>query len=208
LSGLLRWIGGVLVLVLGLELLAVLSANAWAEEAFRQLLVDTLIKGAPLALVGLLLMLVGSRLDLPKQQRTPLRWTVFGVGLALALALLVAVPVTIGGNTILQVQADQAVNQKRSELDRAQAESSNPQLIEALVGQLQQAGQLAPNSSAAQQKSQAQQFIDGRLGQLRQQLQQAERARALTLGQRRFSGTAVALVMALSTAAVALAAIL
>jgi Na+-transporting NADH:ubiquinone oxidoreductase subunit NqrB len=97
----LRWIGGVLVLVLGFELLAVLSANAWGEEAFRQLVVDTLIKGSPLALVGLLLMLIGSRLDSPQQQRTPLRWTVFGVGIALALSLLVAVPVSISGRSKL-----------------------------------------------------------------------------------------------------------
>ena len=208
LAGLLRWIVGVLVLVLGFELLAVLSANAWGEEAFRQLVVDTLIKGSPMALVGLLLMLVGSRLDNPQQQRTPLRWTVFGVGIALALSLLVAVPVSISGNTILAAQADQAVNQKRSEFERASAESNNPQLLETLVAQLQQAGQVPPNATPEQQKAQARRFIDGRLGQLKQQVQQAERARSLTLGQRRFSGTAVALVLALATAAVALAAVL
>ena len=208
LSGLLRWIGGVLVLVLALELLAVLSANAWGEEAFSQLVVDTLIKGSPMALVGLLLMLVGSRLDQPQQQRSPLRWTVFGVGIALALSLLVAVPVTISGNAILQKQADQAVSQKQMELERAQAESNNPQLIEALVGQLRQAGQLDPNLSDELASGQAKRFIDGRLGQLKQQVQQAERARSLTLGQRRFSGTGVALLLALATAAVAMAAIL
>ena len=208
LSGLLRWIGGVLVLVLALELLAVLSANAWGEEAFSQLVVDTLIKGSPMALVGLLLMLVGSRLDQPQQLRSPLRWTVFGVGIALALSLLVAVPVTISGNAILQKQADQAVSQKQMELERAQAESNNPQLIEALVGQLRQAGQLDPNLSDELASGQAKRFIDGRLGQLKQQVQQAERARSLTLGQRRFSGTGVALLLALATAAVAMAAIL
>ena len=208
LSGLLRWIGGVLVLVLALELLAVLSANAWGEEAFSQLVVDTLIKGSPMALVGLLLMLVGSRLDQPQQLRSPLRWTVFGVGIALALSLLVAVPVTISGNAILQKQADQAVSQKQMELERAQAESNNPQLIEALVGQLRQAGQLDPSLSDELASGQAKRFIDGRLGQLKQQVQQAERARSLTLGQRRFSGTGVALLLALATAAVAMAAIL
>jgi hypothetical protein len=133
---------------------------------------------------------------------------VFGVGIALALSLLVAVPVTISGNAILQKQADQAVSQKQMELERAQAESNNPQLIEALVGQLRQAGQLDPNLSDELASGQAKRFIDGRLGQLKQQVQQAERARSLTLGQRRFSGTGVALLLALATAAVAMAAIL
>jgi 50S ribosomal subunit-associated GTPase HflX len=116
--------------------------------------------------------------------------------------------VSISGNTILAAQADQAVNQKRSEFERASAESNNPQLLETLVGQLQQAGQVPPDATPEQQKAQARRFIDGRLGQLKQQVQQAERARSLTLGQRRFSGTAVALVLALATAAVALAAVL
>lgn len=63
--------GGVQVLVLLLQLLSVLVANAWGEEAFRQLLADTLIKGAPLALLGLLLMLIADRLHQPGPDRTP-----------------------------------------------------------------------------------------------------------------------------------------
>ncbi|NBR45333.1 MAG: hypothetical protein EBT85_09840, partial [Synechococcaceae bacterium WB5_2B_268] len=109
---------------------------------------------------------------------------------------------------ILQKQADQAVSQKQMELERAQAESNNPQLIKALVGQLRQAGQLNPNLSDELASGQAKRFIDGRLGQLKQQVQQAERARSLTLGQRRFSGTGVALLLAIAIAAVAMAAIL
>ncbi|MEB3239385.1 MAG: HpsJ family protein [Cyanobacteriota bacterium] len=205
---LLRWMGGVQVLVLLLQLLSVLVANAWGEEAFRQLLADTLIKGAPLALLGLLLMLIADRLDQPGPDRTPLRWTVMVLSGLLALGLLFAVPVSVAGNSILEGQADQAVTQKRTELDRARQESRNPQLIEALTGQLRQTGQVPPEASAAQVRQQVQRFIDGRLSQLQQQLNQAERARSLTLGQRRFSGTAVALVLALAAAALAAAAVL
>ena len=208
LSGLLRWIGGALVLVLALELMAVLSANAWGEEVFSQLVVSTLIKGSSMALVGLLLMLVGSRLDQPQQQRSPLRWTVFGVGIALALSLLVAVPVTISGNAILEERIDQAVKQKQMELVEFKEKSNLPQNIALLVGQMRQAGKLDPNLSDEQSIGQAKLLIDGHLGQLKQQVQQAERERSLTLGQRRFSGTGVALLLALATAAVALGAIL
>ena len=81
-----RWIGGVLVILLSFELLAVLMANAWGEEAFHPL-VDTLLAHAPMALVGLLLMLVGSRLDFPAQGRNPLRWTVLAVGALMSLSL-------------------------------------------------------------------------------------------------------------------------
>ena len=132
LSGLLRWIGGVLVILLGFELLAVLMANAWGEEAFHQLLVDTLLAHAPMALVGLLLMLVGSRLDFPAQGRSPLRWTVLVVGVLMSLALFVAIPVQVGGNQLIQLEANRSVDQKRSEFEQARQESQDPKLMEML----------------------------------------------------------------------------
>ncbi|MEB3241642.1 MAG: HpsJ family protein [Synechococcus sp.] len=207
-AGLFRWIGGVLVLLLGLRLGAVLVANAWGQEAYRQLVVDTLINGAPLALIGLLLMLVGSRLDFPTQLRTPLRWTVLVVGALLSLSLFVSVPVMMSGNRLIQADADRAVNQKRTELEQAQAESKNPKLLEMLEGQLEQAGQVSADAKPEDKKAQVQALIDQRLEQLNQQLTQAEQARDLTMGQRRLGGTAVALLLALAMLAVALAAVL
>ena len=208
LSGLLRWIGGVLVILLAFELLAVLMANAWGEEAFHQLLVDTLLTHAPMAWVGLLLMLVGSRLDFPAQGRSPLRWTVLVVGALMSLALLVAIPVQVGGNTLIQLEANRSVDQKRTELEQAQKESEDPKLMEMLQAQLQQAGQVSAEAKPEDKKAQVQALIDQRLGQLKQQLLQAERTRDLTLGQRRWGGTAVALLLALASLAVALAAVL
>ena len=207
-AGLFRWIGGVLVLLLGLRLGAVLVANAWGQEAYRQLVVDTLINGAPLVLIGLLLMLVGSRLDFPTQLRTPLRWTVLVVGALLSLSLFVSVPVMMSGNRLIQADADRAVNQKRTELEQAQAESKNPKLLEMLEGQLEQAGQVSADAKPEDKKAQVQALIDQRLEQLNQQLTQAEQARDLTMGQRRLGGTAVALLLALAMLAVALAAVL
>ena len=208
LAGLLRWIGGVLVILLGFELMAVLVANAWDQEAFRQLVVDTLISNGPMALIGLLLMLLASRLDFPAQRRSPLRWTVLVVGAFLSLAMFVAVPVTIGGNRLIQADADQAVNQKRGELERAESESKEPKLLEVLEGQLVQAGQVAADAKPEDKQAQVQALINQRLDQLRQQLTQAEQARDLTMGQRQLGGTAVALVLALAFLVVALVAIL
>ena len=77
-----------LVLLLALQLLAVLAVNGWGEEAFRQLLASTLVTQSPMALVGLLLMLLGSRLDEPQAGPTPLRWVVCVLSALLALGLL------------------------------------------------------------------------------------------------------------------------
>jgi non-homologous end joining protein Ku len=188
--------------------LAVLMAKAWGEEAFHQLLVDTLLAHAPMALVGLLLMLVGSRLDFPAQGRSPLRWTVLVVGVLMSLSLFVAIPVQVGGNKLIQLEADRSVDQKRSEFEQAQQESQDPKLMEMLQAQLEQAGQVSAEAKPEDKKAQVQALIDQRLDQLKQQMIQAERTRDLTLGQRRWSGTAVALLLALATLAVALAAVL
>ena len=92
---LLRWLGITLVVLLALQLLTVLSVNGWDEESFRQLLSSTLITQSPMALVGMLLMLLGSRLEDPQSGPTPLRWTVCVISGVLALALLFTVPATI-----------------------------------------------------------------------------------------------------------------
>jgi Flp pilus assembly protein TadB len=77
-----------------------------------------------------------------------------------------------------------------------------------LQAQLEQAGQVSAEAKPEDKKAQVQALIDQRLDQLKQQMIQAERTRDLTLGQRRWSGTAVALLLALATLAVALAAVL
>lgn len=66
-----RWLGITLVVLLALQLLAVLSVNGWGEESFRQLLSSTLITQSPMALVGMLLMLLGARLEDPQSGPTP-----------------------------------------------------------------------------------------------------------------------------------------
>ncbi|MFM8545379.1 MAG: hypothetical protein ACKOAP_10405, partial [Vulcanococcus sp.] len=71
-----RWLGLTLVVLLALQLLAVLAVNGWGDESFRQLVSTTLITQSPMAFVGMLLMLIGARLDEPVPGRTPLRWFV------------------------------------------------------------------------------------------------------------------------------------
>lgn len=68
---LLRWLGLTLVALLVLQVMAVAVLGNWGEQAFVQLVLERLISQSPMALVGLLLVLFGSRLDHPDQPRTP-----------------------------------------------------------------------------------------------------------------------------------------
>jgi hypothetical protein len=159
-------------------------------------------------LVGLLLMLFGSRLDHPAAGRTPLRWLVAVVSILLALALVVAVPVSISGDRSLSDQADQQLAARKGQLEMARAQMDNPQVIDQLIAQAAQAGQIPADATPEQQKAAAKGFMQRQLQQAEDQLQQQQRARDLTVNQRRYGGTGTAVVLAIGFVLLALVALL
>ena len=207
-SVLLRWLGLTLVLLLGLQLLALLSVNGWGEESFNQLLVERLVNQSPMALVGLLLVLFGSRLDSPQERFTTLRWVVCVISGLLAISMLVAIPVSISGDRTLTEQADQALTAKKGQVAMARTQMQNPQVIEQVVLQGERAGQIPPDAPEAQKKEAATRFINGQLKQAEGQIKEAERARDLAANQRSIAGTGTALVMAIAFTLLALASVL
>ena len=208
LGHLLRWLGLTLVVLLALQLLVLLGSWNWAEEGYRQLLMDRLVNQSPMALVGLLLMLFGSRLDHPAAGRTPLRWLVAVVSILLALALVVAVPVSISGDRSLSDQADQQLAARKGQLEMARAQMDNPQVIDQLIAQAAQAGQIPADATPEQQQAAAKSFMQRQLQQAEDQLQQQQRARDLTVNQRRYGGTGTAVVLAIGFVLLALVALL
>ncbi len=204
----LRWLGFTLVLLLLLQLVVIVSAADWSDSTFQQVLIERLVNQAPMGLVGLLLMLMGSRLDHPTAARTPIRWVVCGVSSLLAIAMIALVPMAITGNQSLADQANQTLESKRAQLEMARQQSKNPEGVKMLGEQLAQAGQLPADASDADKTEAAQQFIDGQLAQMDDQIQQAERQRNLAVNQRRYGGTFSAVVMAVAFVLLALASVL
>ena len=205
---LLRWLGLTLVVLLALQLTSVMLIGTWEEPTFQQLLVERLISQAPMALMGLLLILLGCRLDVPHEGRTPLRWLVAVLAAVLAIGLALAVPVTVSADGSITAQTEQNLATKRGQLEMAKQQSSNPQVIEQLVRQAEQAGQVPPQATPEQKQQAARGFIDRQLQQMQYQLKQEERSSVLALNQRRFNGTASAVVLVVAFALVALAAVL
>lgn len=197
-SPLLRWMGITLVALLLLQMLGVLILWDWSEEPFRQLVVERLITQSPMALVGLLLMYLSSRLEDSSESRTPLLWTVCIISGLLAVLLTAALPVTFGGDQIMQQQSEQQLAAKRGQLEMARQQSKDPALQEQLVKQAEAAGQIPPGATDAQKTQFAQTLIDRQLDQMEAQVKQAEQTTRITLGQRRFanSGGAVVLIVA------------
>jgi hypothetical protein len=194
-SPLLRWMGLTLVALLALQMLAVLVLWDWSAEPFRQLVVERLINQAPMALVGLLLMYVSSRLENEGDDRTPLLWTVCIVSGLLAVLLTASLPVAFGGDQILQEQSDQQLAAKRGQLEMARQQSRDPAVLQQLIKQAEASGQVPPTATDAQKTQAARAFIDRQLDQLESQFKQAEQSSRITLNQRRWVGSAGAVVL-------------
>ena len=208
LSFVLRWLGITLVALLALQMAVLLSAADWADGVFKQLLIERLVNQAPMGLIGLLLMLLGSRLDQPETARPPIRWLVCVISALLAILMIVVVPVSISGNQNLSGESDQTLEQQKGQLEMARQQSANPENVKMLGNQLTQAGQLPADASEDDKVKAAQAFIDKQLAQMEQQIKQGERQRNLAVNQRRVGGTLSAVILAVAFVLLALAAVI
>ena len=197
-SPLLRWMGITLVVLLLLQMLGVLTVWDWDDEAFRQLVVDRLITQSPMALVGLLLMYLSSRLEDSSESRTPVLWTVCIISGLLAVLLTASLPVSFNGAQIMQQQSEQQLAAKKGQLEMARQQSKDPALLQQLIKQGEASGQVPQGASEAQKLQAARAFVDRQLDQLESQVKQAEQGSKVAIGQRRYanSGGAIALIVA------------
>jgi hypothetical protein len=209
LAPVLRWIGLTLVVLLGLQLLVLLTSWNWTEESYRQLVVQVLVSQSPMALVGLVLMLLGARLD-QVEGRSPLRIFTGVLGILLALALLGAVPLSISGDRALSDQADQQLQAGRGQVEmmRSQLAAASPEALDQLVQQAEQAGQMPAQATAEQKRDLVRKLMGEQIKRAEDQLDQQRKARDLTVNQRRIGGTTSAVVLALAFVLVALIALL
>ena len=194
-SPLLRWMGITLVALLLLRMLGVLTLWDWSEVAFRQLVVDRLINESPMALVGLVLMYLSSRLEDASGSRTPVLWTICIISGVLAVMLTASLPVCFNGDQLLQQQSDQQLAGKRGQLEVARQQSKDPALLQQLIKQAEAAGQIPPGASEAQKLQVVRTFVERQLDQLESQVKQAEQSSRITLGQRRWANTGGAVVL-------------
>jgi len=201
-------LGITLVALLALQMAVLLSAADWADGVFKQLLIERLVNQAPMGLIGLLLMLLGSRLDQPETARPPIRWLVCVISALLAILMIVVVPVSISGNQNLSGESDQTLEQQKGQLEMARQQSANPENVKMLGNQLTQAGQLPADASEDDKVKAAQAFIDKQLAQMEQQIKQGERQRNLAVNQRRVGGTLSAVILAVAFVLLALAAVI
>ncbi|MFM7394971.1 MAG: HpsJ family protein [Cyanobium sp.] len=194
-SPLLRWMGITLVVLTALQLIGVLVLWDWGSEPFRQLVVERLINQSPMALIGLVLMYLSSRLEDASESRTPILWAVCVISGLLAVLLTASLPIAFGGDQILQQQADQQLAAKKGQLEMARQQSRDPALLQQLIRQAEASGQVPAGATDAQKTQSARAFIDRQLGQLEEQYKQTEQSSKVTISQRRYAGSGGAVVL-------------
>ena len=207
LASLLRWLGLTMVLVVVLQMAAVLVGSDWSAEATSPQITGPLVALAPLGFIGLLTCLIGSRLENPQQQVTPLRAVVCVLSALLAIGMLVAVPMSLSSGAGDLSQA-QNIEQGRAAMNEARAFRDNPEQVASLGEQLAQAGQLAADASKDDKQRAAETMIDEQISQMATQLKQVESQKNRESRQRLIGGTATAVVLAIAFVLLALTAVI
>jgi len=162
---LLRWLGLTLVVLMLLQLAALLFSWNWSLEPFRQLFVDRLVGEAPMALIGLLLVLVAQRLQ-PAEGRTPLRWLSGVLAVLLTIAMVAAVPLSISAENALVEQAQQqdaAIGQQTMQLEMQKKQVNDPAFVDQLIAEAEKEGRIPADATAEQKQQKAREFIDAQI---------------------------------------------
>jgi len=184
-----------MVVLLALQLIAVLGLWDWSNEGYRQLVVERLIQQAPMALVGLLLMYLSSRIEDNGDERTPVLWAVCAISGLLAVLLTASLPVAFGGDQLLQDQANQQLAASRGKLEMARQQSRDPAVVQGLIQQAEARGQIPAGATQAQKTQAARSFIDKQLQDMEASFKQAEQSSKVSLSQRRLAGSGGAVVL-------------
>lgn len=207
LSPLLRWLGLTLVVILALQMAAVLVGVDWSDQANRPQVTGPLVALAPLGFLGLLVALLGSRLDAPKRQHTPLRWLICVLSIVLALGMVAAVPLSLD-NGSGNVERAQNLEQGRQALKDARSFREDEARVKAVGEQLAQAGQLAEDATDEDKLRAAEKMIDEQIAQMDQQISKLERQQSRESQQRLIGGTTSAVVLAVAFVLLALTSVL
>ena len=204
---LMRWLGLPLVVILVLQMVAVLVGVDWSADAPRPQVTGPLVALAPLGFAGLLICLIGSRLDHPQQQRSPLRLLVAVVSALLALGMVVAVPMSMDGGAG-DVARLRNLEQGREALKDARAFRADEVQVTSLGEQLAQAGQLAADASDEDKLRAAETMVDDQIAQMEEQLKTVEAGQTRESRQRFIGGTINAVVLAVAFVLLAFTALL
>ena len=195
-----------MVAVLGLQLAALFTGLDWSDTAVRAQTMAAIVTLTPLGFLGLLVALIGSRLDHPRSGQTPLRWLICLISAALAVVMIAAVPFSMAEPPADSPRVQNLI-QGRDAIAEARRFIEDEQQVKALGEQLAQAGQLAADATEEDKIRAAEQMVDSQITQMQDQLDKAEQQQSRESTQRLLGVTGSAVVMAIAFVLLALVAV-
>ena len=196
-----------MVVVLGLQLVALLTGIDWSDPSIKAQAMGAVVTLAPLGFLGLLVALIGSRLEEPHRRLTPLRWVVCVLSAVLAVGMIVAVQLSLTEPTEDSPKVQNLI-QGRQAIAEAQRFREDEQQVKALGEQLAQAGQLAADASDEDKRRAAEQMVDSQISQMQDQLEKVEQQQSHETRQRLVGVTGSAVVLAIAFVLLALTSVL
>ena len=196
-----------MVVVLGLQLVALLTGIDWSDPSIKAQAMGAVVTLAPLGFLGLLVALIGSRLEEPHRRLTPLRWVVCVLSAVLAVGMIVAVQLSLTEPTEDSPKVQNLI-QGRQAIAEAQRFREDEQQVKALGEQLAQAGQLAADASDEDKRRAAEQMVDSQISQMQDQLEKVEQQQSRETRQRLVGVTGSAVVLAIAFVLLALTSVL
>ena len=196
-----------MVVVLGLQLVALLTGIDWSDPSIKAQAMGAVVTLAPLGFLGLLVALIGSRLEEPHRRLTPLRWVICVLSAVLAVGMIVAVQLSLTEPTEDSPKVQNLI-QGRQAIAEAQRFREDEQQVKALGEQLAQAGQLAADASDEDKRRAAEQMVDSQISQMQDQLEKVEQQQSRETRQRLVGVTGSAVVLAIAFVLLALTSVL
>ena len=198
LSPLLRWLGVTMIVVLVLQMVAVLIGVDWsADVVYAAQITGPLVAMAPLGFVGLLIMLIASRLDLPERRATPLRLVVFVVSTIMVIGMVMSIPISLGESKG-ELSQRQNLENGRQALLEAKNFREDVKSVKEVGEQLAQAGQLSPDSNEDDKRRAAELMIDEQIADMQAHISNLEAQQKREFSQRLIGGTASAAALAVA----------
>ena len=200
-----RWLGVTLVVLFLLQLGALVVAVEIRDQSYQLIVVEKFVHGAPMAFVGLFLMLIGSKIAaLGAQQSFINRNLVFGLtSLFIVLTIFIFGLLFTANQTVIK-QTDQFIAQRRNQVKLLRDYSRDSKSLKDLGNQLVLSGQLSADSSMADQHLAARKFVKNQLKGISVQLEEAEQQRNIELNQRLLSGFLTLVVLLVAFALISL----
>ncbi len=173
----------------------VLFGADWHDSTFHQLLIDRFVNRASMGIIGLLIMLIGHKMDSLVKSKSIFGVLIFVVSVFFVIITFLLIPFSVYVNHMFSFRSSKSLDQKRFQFELVNQQLVSPQALEELGGQLVQVGQLPINASVSEKKNAARKLVNQQVSIIKQKLQKEQQEYDAARNQKWLGGTVSLLIL-------------